>query len=486
MLTYPVNLLLQGKHCLIVGGGRVALRKLNALLPSGARITVVAPEISDAIRQTAENTDIELKEREYTVEDLQDTALVYLATNDRTLNRQILEQAQTSGILACCTDANWRDSSFITPAKINCRDITIAVSSHGVACRKTKLIKDNLARHIDAIENTALLVLGTDHNLLELDRREPVHLTQDKLDAAGRKLTTLWGVHEFMLLNTCNRIELVAAVQLDNTLIDMLKMIIGLDKLPDDAFYLKTGFEAFSHLCLMTAGLYSQNPGENHITAQFKDALAAACEKQWANSLLSAVSGSVLHVAKHIRNEAMSALKTCETEELALACLTNRIPDLRDKQVLLAGTGVIGRNMLKLLSDTGCRIDWLYNSRRPTTADADVNLLPLTELYSRMPNADIIITALAAADPIITGKNAGLIKPGTEIIDLGAPRNVSPELADNGNRFRVSDLETLKQLQSKNHHGIADALHHADRIIEEHKDIYEQFEKSFIDGHQGQ
>ncbi len=59
MNTYPVNLLLQGKRCLIVGGGRVAARKLKGLLASGAAVTVIARRASGRIREAAEIIFIE-------------------------------------------------------------------------------------------------------------------------------------------------------------------------------------------------------------------------------------------------------------------------------------------------------------------------------------------------------------------------------------------------------------------------------------------
>ena len=143
MKTYPINLLLKNKHCLIVGGGKVAVRKLTALLDSGALVSVVDPKPSNKMKLSAENGTITLHERKFAESDLNGMFLMYLATSDRALNRGIIELAKPRGILVCSVDANWNKGTFITPASINHNDITIAVSSQGVACRKTKLIKDN-------------------------------------------------------------------------------------------------------------------------------------------------------------------------------------------------------------------------------------------------------------------------------------------------------------------------------------------------------
>ncbi|MBU8901543.1 MAG: NAD(P)-dependent oxidoreductase, partial [Victivallales bacterium] len=113
MNTYPINLLLKDKHCLIVGGGKVAVRKLTALLNSGALVSVVDPNPSNKMKLSAENGTITLYEREFTESDLDSMFLVYLATNDRALNRSIIELAEPRDILICSVDANWSKGSFI-------------------------------------------------------------------------------------------------------------------------------------------------------------------------------------------------------------------------------------------------------------------------------------------------------------------------------------------------------------------------------------
>lgn len=482
MITYPINLLLKGKRCLIVGGGKVAARKLNSLLEAEADVTLVAPEICEAV--SINDGRFELKKRKFRNDDLNGVFLVYLVTGDRALNKSILQIAQSLGILVCSADVNWQESSFITPARIRCADTTIAVSSNGVACRKTKLIKDNLARHLAAIENTELIVLGTDHLLLGINRREGLHLNGSHLGKAGEKIMTLWGIHEFMLLNTCNRIELTAVGQPENTTLDMLKLILGMDNLENNEYYLKTGFAAFEHLSRVTAGLRSQIIGENHITAQFKAACQQSIDRQWAGSLLSSLKDDVLHVSKHLRNEIPGIQSSSGIEELTIDYLHEKLTNLDDKTVVLAGSGEVGRRMHQLLAAKGCSIEWFYHSSRPESTDKTVKLLPLDHLPERLSHADIAIMALAVDRPVITAETAGKIKNGCEIVDLGTPRNVAPELRDYDGLFNITDPEILKERQRDT--GYARQLNDIGRIIEEHKDIYERFKNSFIDGRQRQ
>jgi len=480
MNTYPINLLLQNKRCLIVGGGKVAARKLPALLKSGARVTVIDPDPAEKIKRFAENGTLTLHEREFIETDLDGVSLVYAATNDRALNLGIVELAEARGILICSVDANWNRGAFITPASVNHNNITIAVSSQGAACRKTRLIKDNLARHVDSIENTGLMVIGTDHNFTGLDRRQAVHLSGGRIDKAGKLIMALWGVQEFMLLNTCNRIEVIAAGHNDDALTEMIKMILELDRFELGEYYIKSGFEAFRHMCLVTSGLLSQTPGENHITAQFKESFNYARRKKWAASLLKTLNDNILHVAKHIRTGIIPAFKVFEIEELVIAFLKSRLENLKDKHVLLAGTGAAGQAVKDVLVAEGCSVDWLYHSNKPHCSDKQVKIAALDMLNAKIPEADIIIAALASEKPIISTDTAHGFKDNAELIDLGSPRNIAAGLPG------LTDMEDLKHWHRKNNCDMDAALEKAGRIIDEHKDVYEKFRKSFIDGRQGQ
>lgn len=485
MKTYPVNLLIENEKCLIVGGGKVAVRKLNLLLDSGAVICVVDPKPSNKMRLLAENGSITINEREFIENDLDGVFLVYAATNDRALNRAIVELAETRGILACSVDANWEKGSFITPASINHNDMTIAVSSQGVACRKTKLIKDNIARHIALIENTELMIVGTDHNLVGLDRRQYIHLTGGRMDNAGKLLMTLWGLQEFMLLNTCNRVEVITVGRCDESIVEMMKMILKLEWLEPEQYYVKSGFDAFRHMCLVSSGLLSQTPGENHITAQFKKGFNYAQEKTWSGAILRTLSDHILHVSKHIRTEIVPMLKVFEIEELAVTFLKSRMANLKGKHVLLAGTGLVGRAMKDILLKEGCTIDWIYCFTEPKCEDKGVCVSRLNMLGAKIPEADIIISALSSEHPIISKEMAHFFKDDIEIIDLGSPRNIEAKIAD-CEKVELTDMEDLKHWHRRHNCDMDVVLEKANRIIDEHKDIYEKLSNSFIGGRQKQ
>ncbi|MFA6103475.1 MAG: NAD(P)-dependent oxidoreductase [Victivallaceae bacterium] len=486
MNTFPVNLLLGKRKCLLVGGGKVASRKLLKLLDAGAEVTVIAPEFSRQIGALAAENRIVLHPRNFQDSDLDGAFLVYAATDDHALNLKITGLAEQRNILVCSVDQNWIGGSFITPATIRNAEITVAVSSSGVACRKARLIKDNLSRHIVSLENTELLVIGTDHNYIAQQRREPLHLGRSALERAGGMIANLWGIQGFVLLNTCNRIELIAAAHISPPLIDTLKLILNFTGLDEEHYYVKTGFEAFAHLCLAAGGLFSQTPGENHITAQMKDAWQLADEKNWGGSLMNTLRDHVLHASKHIRNETAALLKTQEIEDLAYNFIESAMPQLSGCNAVIAGTGSIGAVMKKLLAGKAGRIEWLYHSQCPEAAGNNVFISELSRIKAKLPAADLLVTALASEQPAITAELAGLFKAGAVVVDLGVPRNVAEAVAALRPDITVTDMEDLKKQQRHNDFTMEKVFAAASQIIGEHRELYEKFVQSYTDGNQGQ
>ena len=108
MKTYPANLLLENRKCLVVGGGKVAARKLDRLVESGADVKVVAAKASNKIKDLAEFEKLELLERNFEENDLENIFLAFAATDDRELNSKIFALAEKRGILCCVVDRNWK------------------------------------------------------------------------------------------------------------------------------------------------------------------------------------------------------------------------------------------------------------------------------------------------------------------------------------------------------------------------------------------
>src|SRR5438874_1778652 len=139
MRHYPVFLDLQDRPVLVVGAGKVALRKTKGLLDAGARVTVVAPEALPDF----DGLPLRLVRRRFRPSDLNGAILVFAATNDRRVNHRIRLAARSRGIPANIADSA-AECDFIVPARVQRGDVQIAISTGGKSPRISAELRQKL------------------------------------------------------------------------------------------------------------------------------------------------------------------------------------------------------------------------------------------------------------------------------------------------------------------------------------------------------
>jgi precorrin-2 dehydrogenase/sirohydrochlorin ferrochelatase len=145
---YPIVLDGGAIAAVVVGGGRVAERKVRALLPTGASVRVVAPAICESLREIARHTDrCTLEERDYRSEDTAGATLIFAATDRREVNARIAEDARRAGILVNVAD-DGAGGDFVTPALHASGGLLIAISTGGVPGAAAR-IRDAVASRFD-------------------------------------------------------------------------------------------------------------------------------------------------------------------------------------------------------------------------------------------------------------------------------------------------------------------------------------------------
>jgi uroporphyrin-III C-methyltransferase/precorrin-2 dehydrogenase/sirohydrochlorin ferrochelatase len=132
MKYFPIFLDTTDLTCLVVGAGEVAARKVELLLKTSADITVVAPWVCDTVQRFAKEEKIKLIVRPYCDSDMTNKQMVFVATDNSEINKQIHDEARVQKILVNVVD-NTPLCQFITPAIVDRSPIIIAMSSGGVA-----------------------------------------------------------------------------------------------------------------------------------------------------------------------------------------------------------------------------------------------------------------------------------------------------------------------------------------------------------------
>lgn len=142
-MSYAVNLTIQGRPALVVGGGNVASRKVEDLLDAGADVTVIAPDVCTAIQQHAGSGRVQLNLRPYAPGDLRGAFLVIAATSDEELNARISRDAQSLGILVNVVDRPAL-CTFILPAVVRRGDFKLTISTEGQCPALASVMREEL------------------------------------------------------------------------------------------------------------------------------------------------------------------------------------------------------------------------------------------------------------------------------------------------------------------------------------------------------
>lgn len=136
MAYFPFFAEIEGKECLIVGGGRVAHRKARDILPYGALIRVVSPSMSEGLRELADSGDwgkcLVLQQREYEDKDLLDADFVIAATSSQELNSHISLSCKRSRIPVNVVDVK-EECSFIFPSIVRAGPVVVGISTGGAS-----------------------------------------------------------------------------------------------------------------------------------------------------------------------------------------------------------------------------------------------------------------------------------------------------------------------------------------------------------------
>jgi len=145
-MGYMVNLALEGRPALVVGGGKVALRKAQDLLAAKARVTVVAPDPCPEVRALALQDRVAGIWRAYNSQDLEGAAVVIAATADEQVNARVAADAQAARVPVNVVDRPAL-CTFTVPATVRRGDLTIAVTTEGRAPALAGVLREELETH---------------------------------------------------------------------------------------------------------------------------------------------------------------------------------------------------------------------------------------------------------------------------------------------------------------------------------------------------
>ena len=171
MPLYPVNLKITDRLCLVVGGGAVALRKIESLLFCGARVRVVSPEAVGEIGNLAEAGRIEWCRRGYAPGDLQGIFLAIAATDNTSVQNQISEEAVGLPVLLNSAD-NPEACDFHVPSTVRRGELLITVSTGGASPALARQIRKKLEEEFGREYSAVITLLARLREIVVRDGKD--------------------------------------------------------------------------------------------------------------------------------------------------------------------------------------------------------------------------------------------------------------------------------------------------------------------------
>lgn len=237
------------------------------------------------------------------------------------------------------------------------------------------------------------------------------------------------GIGSLIVTSTCNRTEIYGFAEHP---FQLIKLLCDNSQGTVDEFQ-KVGFvyknqEAIHHIFRVGTGLDSQILGDFEIISQIKSSFSEAKSQGLANAFMERLVNSVIQASKKIKNETELSSGATSVSFASVQYIMNNVPDIRNKNILLFGTGKIGRNTcenlvkhtkndhITLINRTKDKAEKIAGKFNLIVKDYD--LLPL-----EIPKADVLVVATGASNPTVDQELLKLNKP-LLILDLSIPKNV--------------------------------------------------------------
>lgn len=284
------------------------------------------------------------------------------------------------------------------------------------------------------IKPSHFYVVGLNYKKADAETRGKFSLSdQAKLNLLDD--ARLEGIPSLMAISTCNRTELYGFAEHPFQLISLLcKHSNGSVEDFQQVAYIHKNNEAVSHLFKVGTGMDSQILGDFEIIGQVKTGFIAAREKGLTNNYFERLVNSVIQASKRIKNETEISTGATSVSFASVHYILNNAADIKDKNILLFGTGKIGRNTCEnLVKHTKNNQITLINRTKDKAQKiaGKFNLIvkDYADLQAEIQNTDVLIVATGAQNPTIDKELLNLKKP-LLILDLSIPKNVNENVLD--------------------------------------------------------
>lgn len=300
-----------------------------------------------------------------------------------------------------------------------------------------------------------LALIGVNHKTAPIALRERIAISREELPEVTRALAAVPGVSECMIVSTCNRVEILTA--LESPSVDVSRFLqnqFGLDSgVLKDHLYEHRDQQAVRHVFRVAASLDSMVVGEPQILGQVKEAFAVARTAGTVGAQLEHLLQSAFAAAKKVRSETEIGSNSVSIASVAVELAKKIFGSLNGRTVFLVGAGKMSELAARHLVQQGAGAILVTNRTlaraRSMAEEFDGHVIPFEQLYEAASDADIVITSTGAPHAIFRKEHGQAFlhrrknKP-MFFIDIAVPRDVDPAM----NRLEGIFVYDIDDLQS--------------------------------------
>ena len=294
--------------------------------------------------------------------------------------------------------------------------------------------------------------IGISHWKTPIDIREKFNFSESAIDAILKEAKAL-GVESLFVVSTCNRAQFFAHTHNAFTL---KELYIKHSKASEEEFekyhFKLSGDDAVLHLFELCCGLDSLMLGDLQIVSQIKDAVKYSSNNEMLDGYTHRLMQFVMQAYKDVRTDTAINEGPASVAHGAVLFIKQRYNSLKDKKIVLFGTGEIGETTAKNLLKHAHKEMVLINRTR-SKAEAIANSLGLRvanieDLEKELTNTDILIVATGALEPTVYKKHFKGLENNMLLLDLSVPRNIEPGI-EKLNDVELIDMDQLNNIQDE-------------------------------------
>ena len=328
---------------------------------------------------------------------------------------------------------------------------------------------------LGSTKKTSFYVIGISYKKADAKLRGDFSLSPTKKARLLNQAKTS-GIQSIVATSTCNRTEIYGFVNDPNELVQLLcnNTVGTIEALEPVAYTLKDSL-AIEHMFRVGAGLDSQILGDFEIISQLKSSARVSKKYGLLDAFLERLINSVIQASKRIKTETKLSSGATSVSFASVQYILKSVKDVTTKNILLFGTGKIGRNTCEnLIKHTKNEHITLINRTRDRAEKIAGKFKVLVKDYSQLPeeikNTDILIVATGAQNPTVDKQ---LIQNKKEllILDLSLPKNVDENVKDLKN-VTLTHLDELSNITDGTLNKRKEFIPVAEAIIEEIKSAF--------------